>query len=133
VEPIKEDIEVNVLLRGARFSDLPDTDSRKLALEWLLHDDPMQLDASDSNLRQRYILAMLMFEFGKMLMFESGGPDDWLSDGDECEWRGVSCDDEGKVSQLDFSKFQLTLSHNSNSLSSIILRFFQKLTQPPKI
>jgi hypothetical protein len=98
---VSQDIEANVLPRGAKFSKLPNTDSRKLALEWLLHDDPMQLDASDSNLYQRFILALLAFE--------SGGPDDWLSDGDECRWNGVSCDDGGKVIELNLGKFQLTL------------------------
>jgi hypothetical protein len=99
---VSQDLEANVLLRGAKFSELPDTDSRKLALEWLLHDDPMQLDASDSALYQRFILALLAFE--------SLGPDDWLSDGDECEWSGVSCNDGSKVSELDLSKFQLRLN-----------------------
>jgi hypothetical protein len=58
----------------------------------------MQLDASDLNLRQRYIIALLAFEFRKI---------SWLSDGDECEWNGVSCDDGGKVITLDLCTFQL--------------------------
>ena len=86
-ESIKKALESGVLRRNVKFDELPLSDSRNLALDWLLHDDEMLLDATDSNLRQRFILAMFSFEFGEL--FKSSV--DWLSSNDECEWYGLVC------------------------------------------
>lgn len=82
-----------------------------MALNWLLHDDPKQRDVTEAKLQQRFILALLVFEFG--------GPADWLSEEDECEWNGVSCKGEVKVIKLDLCKFQLVLNVPFDSSCSI--------------
>ncbi len=97
---IKEDLESSVLCRGVKFSELPKTDSRTLALDWLLHDDEMQLDVPDSNLHQRFILALLAFNSGSI--FKSSV--NWLSDEDECKWDGVSCNEDSQVKSLELGK-----------------------------
>jgi hypothetical protein len=115
---IKEDIESSVLSGGVKFSELAETESRILALDWLLHDDEMQLDVPDSNLYQRFILALLAF---------NSGPDfrshvDWLSDEDECEWDGVSCNGDSQVNSIElgeFSFYHTSLIKNWNVCPSL--------------
>lgn len=63
-EQIEQEIEANVLYQGEKISEPSNTDSRKLALDWLLNDDGMQFGVLDPNLYQRYILALLAFSFG---------------------------------------------------------------------
>ena len=104
---IEEDLEASVLSRGVKFSELAETDSRKLALDWLLHDDEMQLDVPDLNLHQRYILALLAFNSGSD--FRSFV--DWLSETDECVWEGVTCDANGEVIKLELGKTILRIEN----------------------
>jgi hypothetical protein len=94
---IKHEIESNVLRRGITFDSLALTDSRTLALDWLLYKDGMALQASDFNLNQRYIVALLAFEFGDL--FKSNV--DWLSNMAECSWDWITCNDQGKVTTLE--------------------------------
>ena len=91
------------------------------AKEWLLNEDPMQLTRQDSNLVQRYLLAVVYFklhEEGDWLSCNAPSyaePDDfclyqnlvniypteyesvpwfrWLSGEHECYWAGLACDD----------------------------------------
>ena len=69
---IRYEIEKNVLQRNVTFDGLEATDDRVLALRWITDTDPMELVASASNLFQRYILALLAFEFSNL---------GWLADG----------------------------------------------------
>jgi hypothetical protein len=98
---IEQNIEASALRRGVKFNELPSSDSRSSALNWLLHEDQMQLHQLDSNLIQRYTLALLAFEFGSDFISSV----DWLSDEDECTWGGVSCTVDGKVSKLELGTF----------------------------
>jgi hypothetical protein len=95
------DIEANVLCRGMKLCELPETDRRKFALDWLLNDDKKQLAVTDSNLYQRFILALLAFNFGS----DFTSSVDWLSNVDKCKWYGVTCDGSGEVSKLELGKF----------------------------
>jgi hypothetical protein len=90
---IKDEIEATILRRGLKFDELAVTDGRILALNfnWLLDQDEVKLQATSSNLGQRYILALLAFVFGK----------DWLSSSMECSWDGVTCNGELKVTHLE--------------------------------
>lgn len=97
---IEQNIEANALRRGVKFDELPETDSRSVAMNWLLHEDEMQLHQLDSNLVQRYTLSLLAFEFGPDFMSSV----DWLSDADECTWYGVTCKVNGTVSKLELGK-----------------------------
>jgi hypothetical protein len=98
---IKYDIERNVLRRNTTFSELDKYDSRNKALNWILLEDPMQVNASFSNLHQRYIMAMLRYEFDPISELDLP---DWLSEKHECEWYGVSCLD-GKVTEVELGEF----------------------------
>lgn len=106
---------------------LREADPRYLALEWILHDDVVQLTVNDANLMQRFILALLAFSFdlfswdcgfvyglGSCLDWKwdfketnSGSYDYalWLSGTDECLRYGVSCFD-GVVTGLDLREFK---------------------------
>jgi len=105
-----EDIEANVLRRNATFQNMTADDPRILALEWILYDDERQLDVFDSNLHQRYILALLAFSLDSSAWKRCGGVDElescttslsnevktvgyapWLSEFNECDWYGVTC------------------------------------------
>ncbi|KAL3795124.1 hypothetical protein HJC23_007352 [Cyclotella cryptica] len=90
---IRDDIERNVLERNATFDG-----NRGLALDWILKTDELQLDVSDSNLHQRYILTLLSFEFGIS---------EWRLPGSmsECEWYGVGCSINGTVLKLELGLF----------------------------
>lgn len=108
---IREAIEMNVLQRDVKFDELPQNDNRILALNWLLDDDQMQLNPTDSNLNQRYILALLSFEWGSIPNLDFGSiPEDandsvgWLSGEDECKWWLVACNENGEVRVLHLGK-----------------------------
>ena len=86
-------------------------DAKQKALRWILYDDPIQLDVSDSNhILQRYILVHLYFATTKNQPWLSCNPvhqepafcylthrklerrgRTWLSEYHECQWAGVFC------------------------------------------
>jgi hypothetical protein len=95
---ITQQLQRGVLKRGAnKFDELDDTDSRVLALDWLLYKDKMKLQSTSSNLGQRYILALLAFEFGYTFRPNVN----WLSSMTECKWDWVTCNGELKVTELE--------------------------------
>lgn len=99
------------------------------AKEWLLYKDPLQLTAQDSNVVQRYLLAVVYFQLhegGEWLSCNAPSdeePDDtcihqylinthpleyqplpwfrWLSGTHECEWAGLYCDEAGEVRAIE--------------------------------
>ena len=109
-------IEEYALTRNVSLNNMDELDPRKLALDWILYNDDMQLSVGDSNLVQRYTLAILAFAFD-LYSWDCGMVKDldwcnitddedyalWLSSTDECLWFGVSCDD-GIVTELDLCK-----------------------------
>ncbi len=66
-----------------------------------MNDDEKQLAVTDSNLYQRFILALLAFNFGS----DFTSSVDWLSNVDKCNWYGVTCDESGEGSKLELGKF----------------------------
>jgi len=70
------------------FADLSSPES--LALQWLVLEDPLQLDADNEadqfQITQRYALVALWYNSDFTWANETG----WLT-GDECEWHGISC------------------------------------------
>ncbi|KAL3784566.1 hypothetical protein HJC23_010690 [Cyclotella cryptica] len=110
---IKYAIEKNVLQRNVTFDVMDVTDPRALALNWINHKDKMMLVASDENFFQRYILALLAFEFSNL-----GWISDVKSDGNECNWLGVVCDQDGHVIKLmlDDSRLDGTMPPEIGSL-----------------
>ena len=97
-----------------------------LAADWIINYDPMQLGPRDANIAQRYLLAMLFFEWNGMDWTECTPTDDpndvdceatcydwlygdpfdcdkkrWLSNSHECEWLGVTCPEDRSVRGLE--------------------------------
>ena len=130
---IIEQLEVGVLQRGAVFANMTVDDPRKMALEWILHYDQMQLNSDDVNLYQRYILALLAFSLDSLAWYYCGNhrmvnanetvdfvQEDcdvvaatgqlesrkvWLSSADECSWFGVKCSSsDGVLRGLELSE-----------------------------
>lgn len=121
---IQQYIEANVLERNATWDTMKESDPRRLALNWILYTDNMQLTTLDDSLSQRYILALLAFSFDSPAWTVCGNntaPDKterngdvdtclvadmtglekehtvWLSSKPECEWYGVTCDDDNRI------------------------------------
>lgn len=86
------------LIADKSFADpavfMDDTSPESLAMDWLINEDPLELDPNDLSLRttlrinQRYGLATIFFNsFDQNWTNETN----WL-DADECTWFGVSCE-----------------------------------------
>ncbi|KAL7478225.1 hypothetical protein ACHAW6_003997 [Cyclotella cf. meneghiniana] len=112
---IKDDIEKNVLRQNTTFSELDKYDSRNKALDWILLEDPMPVNSSFSKPYQRYIMALLRYEFNPISELDLP---DWLSKKHECEWHGVSCLD-GKITELELGEFLPLDCSNFGRTSSI--------------
>jgi hypothetical protein len=63
---IKEQIESGILLRNVTFDDTTIDDPKYRALQWILHDDQLQLDSNDPTLYQRYVLAVVVYSFDSL-------------------------------------------------------------------
>lgn len=61
----------------------------------------MQVNASFSNLHQRYVMAMLRYDFDPISDLDLP---DWSSEKHECKWHGVTCLD-GKIIKLELGEF----------------------------
>ncbi|KAL3778965.1 hypothetical protein HJC23_009730 [Cyclotella cryptica] len=114
-QSVKGAIEKNVLKRNVTFDELEDTDARVFALDWLNNEDTT-LVTSDQNLFQRYILVLLAFEYSNL-----GWLSDVKSDGNECSWLGVVCDEDGLVIKLmlDDNRLDGTIPPEIGSLQSL--------------
>lgn len=95
---IHDELEANTLRRGIRFDELALIDAHRLALDWFIYEDEMELQVSDFNLKQRYILALLAFEFGAMFRTNNV---DWLSSKSECSWDWITCNGKLQVTGLE--------------------------------
>lgn len=131
---IQDKLEANVLLRGLRFDDLAVKDSRIAALDWLLYQDKMELQAASSNLGQRYILSLIAFEFGEL--FRSNV--EWLSSRMECSWDSVTCNDELEVTKLELGQYgcmMLRIKSRQINVLSLLASEYQNITGtlPPEI
>ncbi|KAL3780375.1 hypothetical protein HJC23_002668 [Cyclotella cryptica] len=97
-ESLRSAIEKNVLQRNVTFDRMESSNARVLALDWITDKDNVKADPRASNIFQRYILALLAFEFSSQRL---------LSDPNECMWSGVSCDEYGHVTKLEFNGYSL--------------------------
>jgi hypothetical protein len=101
------------------------------AMEWILHEDKLQLTADDPNLVQRYLLVIFYMQTTQDGDWISCGRADdedsfclwqtliaiwphqyvgipwirWLSDDSECNWAGVLCDEFNTTRAIDLCKF----------------------------
>lgn len=104
------------------------------ALQWILHDDPLQLTVEDSNLMQRYLVAYLYFaltqngtistcsppkdpwsdspvctfraigDFGPPIVYTNLPAARWLSNASECDWGGIRCDKHEQIIAIQLGK-----------------------------
>ncbi|KAL3803669.1 hypothetical protein HJC23_003723 [Cyclotella cryptica] len=81
LDSTRYEVEKSVLERNATFGEMESSNARVLALDWITDKDQMKLVPSSSNFVQRYVLALLAFEFASQK---------WLSTLDECKWFGVA-------------------------------------------
>jgi hypothetical protein len=107
--------------------------SQYRALQWILHEDPNALEASDPSLVQRFLLVQFYLETSQTGPWSSCGraeegeepafcfyksynintPDDitfipsyrWLSEQDECVWSGVRCNMLNQVIEIELGKY----------------------------
>eukprot|EP00522_Entomoneis_paludosa_P001339 CAMPEP_0172474752 /NCGR_PEP_ID=MMETSP1065-20121228/69519_1 /TAXON_ID=265537 /ORGANISM="Amphiprora paludosa, Strain CCMP125" /LENGTH=972 /DNA_ID=CAMNT_0013232941 /DNA_START=767 /DNA_END=3685 /DNA_ORIENTATION=+ len=100
------------------------------SLQWIKHNDTLQLDPADPSFVQRFVLAYLYYEttvdepwrscnppeeggsqYCTYLKLQSVAPESfseipwtrWLSDQPECNWAGISCDESGQVRSIDLN------------------------------
>lgn len=124
---ILEQLEAGVLKRGQTFAEMDIGDPRLAALEWILHHDGLQLVSDDSNLYQRFVLAIMAYSFDSFAWYVCGSLGEnfnfteysyfptsecslnnaytnvtesygvWLSSTSECTWYGVICTPDGVI------------------------------------
>jgi len=119
--------------RVAGSEELQDDESPySKALEWIIYEDPMQLEPDATNFMQRYLMAYFYFATTVDGPWRSCNPPQtgedyycvwhkrdtpatpryyielprtrWLSGQNECAWAGVSCDDEKQVRAIEQGK-----------------------------
>lgn len=117
---------------GQELLEDPDSPYSR-AMDWITYDDPMQLSPQDPNFVQRYTAAYFYFAttvdgpwrscnppedpwsaetfcwFSSLsaifpLRFTDYPSNAWLSNITECEWAGVTCDEQHQIRNLDFRK-----------------------------
>jgi hypothetical protein len=115
---------------GSEKLNDPDS-SHHRALEWIISEDAMQVGPEDSNLIQRYLLAVFYFktheegewyscnaatetdldDFCLYMQLTRVFPDEyrgipwyrWLSHNHECRWAGIFCDEFDQIRSLDLT------------------------------
>lgn len=91
---------------------------QSMARDFILDDDPLYLCAGSVNLLQRYALVVFYYStagdewnFCSAVATTSACTSDqgkrYLSDSHECEWMGISCDDNNMITEIRFSQNNL--------------------------
>ncbi|CAB9507481.1 receptor-like protein kinase [Seminavis robusta] len=90
------------------------------ALDWIMFEDPLQLEPDSNNLLQRFIVVLTYFQTSRegdwlacgpsstpndeTCWFQIQGSDSlasrWLTGVHECQWAGIYCDGEKRITQL---------------------------------
>ncbi|CAB9496444.1 leucine Rich Repeat [Seminavis robusta] len=90
------------------------------ALDWIVFEDPLQLNPDANNLLQRFILSLTSFQTSRESDWLACGPSKtandetcwiqiqgsdslasrWLTGVHECQWAGIFCDGENRITQL---------------------------------
>ncbi|CAB9527413.1 LRR receptor-like serine threonine-protein kinase [Seminavis robusta] len=104
-------------------NDEPEPNQPKIkALDWIVFEDPLQLNPDASNLLQRFILSLTYFQTSRKSDWLTCSPSTtandetcwiqildweslasrWLMGAHECHWAGISCDGEKNITQLQF-------------------------------
>lgn len=70
--------------------------SRAAAAEWIIEKDAMELEHSDPLLAQRFLLGLLYFQLDGSNWIYSN----FLTGEEECNWDGITCNDDGEVTEI---------------------------------
>jgi len=77
--------------------------SQSQALSWLINDDPSKLYSTSPNkLLQRYILTL--FGFTLFPVIPPVEESKWFTGLHECEWNGVTCDENSQVTAINIGE-----------------------------
>jgi hypothetical protein len=83
------------------------------AAEWMIKEDPQAMDPTDPRLVQRYVLALTYFMLdGKNWLFRN-----FLTAANECEWDGISCNQNDEVTGIVLRKFNIVVACYLRSLN----------------
>jgi hypothetical protein len=74
------------------------------AISWLLKDDPIKVKI-ESDLIPRFVLAVLYFSHRGDLWKDSTN---WMTDQSACVWKGIVCDSQSHIIEIDLSNNGLT-------------------------
>lgn len=75
--------------------------NRAAAAEWIIKEDAMDMEHSDPLLLQRFVLALLHFQLdGSNWVY-----DKYLTKESECEWDGITCNDDNQVTDIVLCEF----------------------------
>jgi len=78
--------------------------AQSTAASWIIADDPFMLAPESPYLVQRYIMALLYFSMGGSQWTIDG----WLDGNEgECNWKKVTCDNNAKITALDFDNLNV--------------------------
>lgn len=88
------------------------TAPQSAAVDWMVDDDPLQLEPDDPQFVQRYVLSTLVFATDESQTWKRCGPsrfdspcpsdsERYLSGAPACEWYGIICDNSAMVTKIE--------------------------------
>jgi len=96
----QRDAMLQKILTVSEQSDLDTADSPQGgAASFITTTDPLALDADDEKFLQRYIMAVFYFGISNYGNLDAG---------DECDWPGVTCNGNNKITKISLSGHQIT-------------------------
>jgi hypothetical protein len=94
----------SITLSGRTLTYPSSSSAEERAVQWLIEDDLRTAVDDEPSLRQRYVLSILWFLQPTSPTTTGFGSDEyattWTTNIDECEWYGVECDGNGRVTGL---------------------------------
>lgn len=85
------------------------------AIDWLIFQDPKQLDPCTDDLLQRYAIASLYYSTGGASSWSNTAQ--WLSGSSECFWNGISCDATESVTSISLRTYHHIILYVCNNLT----------------
>ena len=117
------DKRIELKLEQLRLFDHDDNDGdgnspQSMALEWIINQDPAQLDPNNVYLPQRYALAVLYYSTGGPTSWSE--TNHWMSGKGYCLWHGVECLGEDDYIQFNGNGNVFGLNLTANGLDGTI-------------
>lgn len=84
---------------------------QSLAMKWIINEDTQHLTVFSPRFTQRYVIAIIYYYLGGDSWINSF----WLSpEQDECDIPGVKCNSVKRITELNFCKYQYSMSETSS-------------------